>query len=76
VAHDDMRGVWNAYPEMSAGRAPYTDLKQQSESARSYLNREFTADDFAHFRGLYSRIRSLLRSKTERAIRDAGGSGT
>lgn len=67
VAHEDMRGVWNDHPEMGAARAPYMDLKQQSESVRYYLNRAFTLADFAHVKGRYQRVRSLLRPKTERA---------
>lgn len=73
VAHEDMRGVWDAFPEMRAGKAPYTELKQQSESARYYLNRAFTADDVAFLATRYGTLRSLLRAKTERAIAAARG---
>jgi hypothetical protein len=62
VAHDDMRAVWSAHPEMQPGRVPYTELKQQSESARYYLNRAFSADDFAFLETKYARIRALLRA--------------
>ena len=73
VAHDDMRAVWDSHPEMRAGRTPYTELKQQSESARYYLNRAFVASDFSFLAERYGAVRSVLRAKTERAIRDAGG---
>lgn len=70
VAHEDMRRVWTDHPEMSPAKAPYTDLKQQSESVRYYLNRQFTSHDVAHFKGRYELVRSVLRPKTERALQD------
>lgn len=70
VAHEDMRGVWTHHPEMSPAKAPYTDLKQQSESVRYYLNRQFTSADVVHFKSRYERVRSVLRPRTERALQD------
>ena len=71
VAHEDMRPVWGAHPEMGRCRAPYTELKQQSESARYYLNQAFDPADFEHLRARYQSVRSLLRPRTERALREA-----
>lgn len=73
VAHDDMRGLWDQHPEMRPAKAPYTELKQQSESARYYLNPAFLPEDFEYLKGRYSAVRSLLRAKTERAIQAADG---
>lgn len=68
VAHDDMRSVWGEHPEMRSVRSPYTELKQQSESARYYLNRAFRPDDFVYLKARYEIVRSLLRPKTVRAL--------
>jgi hypothetical protein len=49
-SHEDIRTYELKYPEIKRAGAPYKHLKQQSESARSYLNPRFTWDDYSELR--------------------------
>ncbi len=58
ASHEDVRRLWNKYPELKRVKANYTGLKQQSESARYYLNDQFTWNDY-----------DKLRSKAEAVVK-------
>jgi hypothetical protein len=46
AAHEDMRSLLQLHPELRRTHTAYNHLKQQSESARYYLNPAFTWSDY------------------------------
>jgi uncharacterized protein (UPF0332 family) len=46
AAHEDMRRLLQEHPELKRTHTSYNHLKQQSESARYYLNPAFTWSDY------------------------------
>lgn len=57
AAHEDMRRLLEAHPELRRTHTAYNHLKQQSESARYYLNPAFTWADY-----------DLLRKDADRVL--------
>lgn len=62
VAHEDMRRMLESHPELRRTHTSYNHLKQQSESARYYLNQSFTWADYDKLLKDAERVLSTWRS--------------
>ena len=66
VSHEDFRRLEREFPELNASRAPYQTLKQQSESARYYLNKNFTWADYQKLRRDAARVLNTWEPRVRR----------
>lgn len=62
-SHEDIRKFEEKYPELRRTEVPYKHLKQQSESARYYLNSRFTWTDYEELRKDAVRVLKVWESK-------------
>lgn len=61
AAHEDMRSLLQKHPELKKTHTAYYHLKQQSESARYYLNQAFTWSDYDSLRRDAERVLATWR---------------
>ncbi|MBI4702052.1 MAG: hypothetical protein HY744_13015 [Deltaproteobacteria bacterium] len=73
-AHTDMPGLQAQHPELNNTARDYNMLKQESQSARYYLNQRFTWADFDKLRAKAARVQATWRPKTEQALQPPPGS--
>lgn len=73
TAHSDMPGLIAKYPELKGTQRDYDMLKQQSHSARYYLNESFTWDDYDKLRAAAVRISNAWLAKTQTALQRSLG---
>ena len=67
-SHEDVRAYERQYPELKRTNTSYRHLKQQSESARYYLNRRFTWKDYRTLRNDAVRIQKTWEPVVEREL--------
>jgi hypothetical protein len=64
ASHEEMRHVEQRHPELQRTKGIYDLLKQESHSARYYLNERFTWSDYEILRKKATAFQAAWRSKT------------
>jgi hypothetical protein len=67
-SHNDMRRFYDKYPELRKTKDEYDELKQQSQSARYYLNPNFDWSDYDELKKSALKIQDAWQELTLMAI--------